>query len=66
MSKIEVYKDKRNKWRWRIVARNGETLAGSESYKSKTVAAKAAYRAKDITCEARVVVPKTKKKRKRK
>lgn len=64
MSKFQVYKDKRNKWRFRLVARNGETVASSESYESKTVAVKAAERAKVIATEARIELPKKPRKKK--
>jgi len=64
MSKFEVYKDKRGKWRWRLIARNGETLAGSESYRSKGTAVKAAERAKVIAAEAIIALPKKRRKRK--
>ena len=63
MSRFQVYKDKRNKWRWRLVARNGETVAGSESYSSKTVAEKAATRAKVIATEATIALPKKPRKK---
>jgi uncharacterized protein len=34
--KIEIYKDTNNEWRWRLVARNGNTVAVSgEGYKRK-------------------------------
>ena len=34
--KIEVYKDKKGEWRWRVRARNGRVLADSgEGYKRK-------------------------------
>ena len=32
----EIYKDKKNQWRWRITARNGDIIAAScEGYKNK-------------------------------
>ncbi len=55
MSKIEVYKDKKGQWRFRIIARNGEVVAGSESYNSHTAAVTAAKKVKVIATEARVV-----------
>jgi uncharacterized protein YegP (UPF0339 family) len=34
--KFEVYKDRANEWRWRLVAKNGEPIADSgEGYKRK-------------------------------
>ena len=55
MSKIEVYKDKRGKWRFHIVARNGEVVAASESYSSHLAALKSAEKVKTIAAEATVV-----------
>lgn len=35
MGTIEIYKDAMGEWRWRLVARNGNTLADSgEGYKN--------------------------------
>jgi uncharacterized protein YegP (UPF0339 family) len=37
----EVYKDKKNQWRWRIVAKNGNIIGAScEGYKNKVDAEK--------------------------
>ena len=33
--KFELYKDKAEKYRFRLVAANGETIAASEAYESK-------------------------------
>lgn len=34
--KLEIYKDKKNEWRWRLKARNGRIVATcSEGYKTK-------------------------------
>jgi uncharacterized protein YegP (UPF0339 family) len=33
--KFEVYKDKKDQFRFRLVAANGQTIATSEGYKSK-------------------------------
>jgi uncharacterized protein YegP (UPF0339 family) len=36
MAKIEVYKDKSNQFRWRLIAPNGNIIASSgEAYSSK-------------------------------
>lgn len=35
MGKIEIYKDKKREFRWRLRARNGKIIAHGESYKSK-------------------------------
>ena len=40
--KIEVLKNKRSKWYWRLVAANGKVLAHSETYSSKQMALKTA------------------------
>jgi uncharacterized protein len=63
MSKFVVYKDKSGKYRWKLVARNGENVAASESYSSKLAAEKAATRAKTIAIEATIVFPKKPKKK---
>ena len=43
--KIQIYKDKRGEWRWRIKTKNGRVIADSaEGYKRKSGAARAAYR----------------------
>jgi len=34
-AKFEMYKDKAGKFRFRLVAPNGETIASSEAYESK-------------------------------
>ncbi len=36
--KFEIYKDKAGEFRFRIVATNGNVLAGSEGYKAKASA----------------------------
>ena len=33
---LQMFQDKRKKWRFRLVANNGQTLASSEAYSSKT------------------------------
>ena len=33
---IEIYKDKKNEWRFRIKAKNGRIIAVGESYKRKS------------------------------
>jgi uncharacterized protein YegP (UPF0339 family) len=35
MPKFEIYKDAAEKFRWRLEAPNGETIAASEAYESK-------------------------------
>ncbi len=36
MAKFEMYQDKSEKWRWRLKAGNGETIASSQGYASKS------------------------------
>jgi len=36
--KFELYADKAGKFRWRLKASNGETIASSEAYESKASA----------------------------
>jgi len=33
---LQMFQDKKKKWRFRLVANNGQTLASSEAYSSKT------------------------------
>jgi uncharacterized protein YegP (UPF0339 family) len=34
--KLELYKDEHKEWNWRLIARNGRTVAhGSEGYKKR-------------------------------
>lgn len=36
MNKVHIYRDMRKEWRWKLVARNGKTVAESgEGYKRK-------------------------------
>lgn len=42
--KIEVLKKPGSKWFWRLISKNGRTLAHSETYSSKTKANKTAER----------------------
>jgi len=42
MIKVEVYKDRKNEFRWRAIAKNGRILAtGSEAYKRRADLVKA-------------------------
>lgn len=34
VARFEVFEDKKGKWRWRLVAGNGEIVASSEAYDS--------------------------------
>ena len=34
-SGIEVFKDKKGEWRWRVKSRNGKIVAQSEGYKRR-------------------------------
>ncbi|MFI6213265.1 YegP family protein [Nocardia brasiliensis] len=36
--KFELFKDKADKFRWRLNAANGETIAASQGYESKAAA----------------------------
>lgn len=53
--KFVVYRDKSGKYRWRLVAGNGETVAGSEAYSSRSVAVNSANRIK-ITAHTALIV----------
>ncbi|GLK76208.1 UPF0339 protein [Methylopila jiangsuensis] len=41
MYKFQIYKDKAGEYRFRFIASNGQTLFGSEGYKSKASAVSA-------------------------
>jgi len=41
--KFKLYQDRRGKWRWRLVARNGK-LPGQEAFASKRNALRSAWR----------------------
>ncbi len=36
MGKFELWKDKKGEWRWNLKARNGQVIAVSEGYTSKS------------------------------
>lgn len=38
--KFEVYKDKAGKFRWRLLATNGQNVASGEAYETKAAALK--------------------------
>ena len=47
--KVEIYVDQAGEWRWRLVARNGETIASSgEGFTRKWSARRAARKALGI------------------
>ena len=56
MPKLQVYLDSVGYWRWRLVAANGEKVAASEAYSSKSAALHAAERVKTIAWTATIVV----------
>lgn len=53
--KFEVYQDRANYWRWRLVAANGEIVAASEGYSSEYNAKRSAQRVAEIAGQAVVV-----------
>ena len=46
--KIEVYKDRKKEWRFRIKAKNGRILAHGEGYKNKLDVHKAIYAIEEV------------------
>jgi len=47
-TKFEIYKDGKGEFRWRLVSRNGESVAvGGEGYESRRGAVSAAKKLKD-------------------
>ena len=51
--KFKLYKDRRGKWRWRLVARNGK-LPGQEAFASKSNARRSALDVRQ-TIKCRIV-----------
>ena len=47
-AKLVIYKDKAGKTRWRLIAGNGESIATSQSYSSRSAAVAAINRVKEI------------------
>ena len=54
-TKFVIYVDVAGKYRWRLVAGNGEKVAASEAYASKQGAIISAQRVKQIAWEAIIV-----------
>jgi len=55
MLRFEVYKDRADEWRWRLIANNGKTIADSgEGYASEYNAVRAAARTKELAPQAPV------------
>jgi len=53
---FQAYKDAAGEWRWRLVARNGETIADSaEGYRRKGACVRAVERLKAGIPDAKVV-----------
>ena len=66
--KFEVYADKAGKFRFRLVATNGETIAASEAYEAKrsalqTIKKFAETAAKAVVVDMTLAMPKTEKKK---
>lgn len=56
MSKFVVYKDTAGEWRWKLVTRNGRTIADSaEGYKRRLGAIDAAIRTQDTAANAEIL-----------
>jgi uncharacterized protein len=45
MTYLELFADAADRWRWRAVAGNGEIIAQSEAYASRSSAKRGAFRA---------------------
>lgn len=54
MGKFTFFVDSAGYWRWRLIARNGEKVAASEAYASRSNAVRSARRVKDIASFADV------------
>ena len=54
--KFEIYPDKKDEYRWRLVSSNGQTIASSgEAFASKANARRAAENVKENAGEADIV-----------
>jgi len=53
--KFEIYKDTAGKFRFRLIAPNGQTIASSESYESKESCKKGAESVKNNAPKADIV-----------
>lgn len=55
--RFEIYEDARGEWRWRLVAKNGQTVAdGGEGYKKEGNARRALKAFRHLVGAARIVV----------
>lgn len=52
---IQVYRDTAGEWRWRLVARNGRTLAQGEGHPRKAHALRAAATFREAAARAAIV-----------
>ena len=52
MSRFQIYLDVTGHYRWRLIARNGEKVAASEAYASKSNARRSAERVKILASDA--------------
>jgi len=52
---FRVYRDRAGEYRWRLVASNGEKVAASEGYVTKSGALTSARRVKELASSAVVV-----------
>lgn len=50
--RFEVFEDRIGGWRWRLVAGNGEPIAQSEAYGSRTDAERGATDVRDLVVES--------------
>jgi len=54
MAHFEIFQDSAKYYRWRLVAGNGEKVAASEAYVSRSNAVRSAKRVKEISTFAEV------------
>ena len=55
MPKFEIYLDRAGGHRWRLKAANGEIVAVSESYTTRSAAKQSALRVKELAYQATLV-----------
>lgn len=57
--KFHIFKDRKNEWRWRLVASNGRTIADSgEGYKRQAACITATARVREASTRATLVIDK--------
>ena len=53
--KIEIFRDRKREWRYRLKGRNGEIMAQSEGYRTRWSAKRGARRFQAVASEADII-----------